>query len=669
MSDKDALEKSLEEVIEQASKLHIQRELTLQFEQNIKLFKSFAPEIAKKYKNYKPQRFQLGIDDSMSINIYDIRNGKPVYEDEAEDFCQRQVVAYFKNPLVLAFFLKSYPKVDYFFSSTYLNEILNQYSKELKSYKGSSEQPITLMMISGIGLGYHLIELIETKQIYHMCLLENEPDFLFASLHTIDWTKIYRYFNQPYRSLELYFEKDIRESINGTKSMVLREGLTCLTNAYFYNHLGGDYYNNLLDTFRLQISYLSMGYGSIEDETISIAHTLLNIKEDYPVLTRSNTKESTPCFIVANGPSLDKLIELIKSNQEKAIIISCGSTLSVLYNENIVPDIHIEMERTYATTYSLIKSCDENYLKNIKLIAFNNVPPSTFKLFKESYIVLKNYDSGLYLLKQMNRNIDYKTLKFSNPTVANLALTVAMELGFTDIYLLGMDMGSKTNQHHASNSLYDKEVFNDDFKMPIKTEGNYGGIVKTKPELVYANLNLSNCLESHSDRKIYNLSDGARINLTIPMKLDKVNLSPLQQNKNQIISNIFSNCFSQLTIKIPSNECIIEEYLSSTANYLELLSLSLTKATPKTAEDVLLIFQQVTQNLKNLENQQEELVTVLCDAIIQTFFSLIFRVILASDPSDLEKSYIESITFLCKYFDQSRKHIIENSFIEQLELT
>ena len=39
-------------------------------------------------------------------------------------------------------------------------------------------------------------------------------------------------------------------------------------------------------------------------------------------------------------------MDFLRENQDKIIIISCGTTLKALLKNNITPDIHVEMERT-----------------------------------------------------------------------------------------------------------------------------------------------------------------------------------------------------------------------------------------------------------------------------------------------------------------------------------
>lgn len=670
MSDKETLEKSLEEVIEQASKLHLQRELSLQFERNIKLLDSMSPEMAKRFKNYQPQRFQLGIDDSLCVNLYDIQDGIPVYEEDAEEFCQRQVEAYFEKPLPIDFYLKNYPNNEIMFSSQYINQLLNENNDKLTSFNGDHQQPITLMLVTGIGLGYHLIELIKTKNIYHICLFENEPDFFFACLHTIDWQVIFSHFNQSYRSLKLFLEKDIHHSVNGTKSMVSENGLTVLSNGYFFNHLDGNYYNNFLDTFRQQASYLNMGYGSLEDEVFGIAHTLINLKNNHPVLTEGGkATNKIPCFIVANGPSLDYLIDTIKAYKEKAIIISCGSTLSVLYRSNITPDLHIEIERTYATTESF-RDIDKNYLKNIPLIALNNVPPSTYRLFSKSYITFKTNDAGTILIDEIDKSSLVRTIEYSNPTVTNMAIAVSIKLGFTELYLLGVDLGSKTNQHHAKNSVYeDHEKFKDiDFSMPLVVEGNFGSKVKTSSTLLYANYNISACIENNSNINVYNLSNGAKIHLTHPLKIADMAIDEKILDKSLIVSDILEQSFIKQDVKLINNREIIDKHFSKVKEYLTLLSESLQNANPQNSEDVFLIFSQLTLKLKDLENQNEILVWVLCNCVTQMFFSLILRILFSNKDSNFHETYKNCISILSGYFTKAQSLLSEEAFKEQQEV-
>jgi len=67
--------------------------------------------------------------------------------------------------------------------------------------------------------------------------------------------------------------------------------------------------------------------------------------------------------------------------------------LSALYRKGIVPDIHVEIERT-KLTYDYLLEIDRAYLKNITVVGYNNLYPGVLGLGKKNLMVLKANDAG-----------------------------------------------------------------------------------------------------------------------------------------------------------------------------------------------------------------------------------------------------------------------------------
>ena len=52
-----------------------------------------------------------------------------------------------------------------------------------------------------------------------------------------------------------------------------------------------------------------------------------------------------PVAICASGPSLSESIDWLKENQNKVVLIACGSSLPVLIDNGITPDFQLVIER------------------------------------------------------------------------------------------------------------------------------------------------------------------------------------------------------------------------------------------------------------------------------------------------------------------------------------
>ena len=99
-------------------------------------------------------------------------------------------------------------------------------------------------------------------------------------------------------------------------------------------------------------------------------------------------------MLFGNGPSLDGLVDTLRNNLQGAVIFSCGSTTGTLCKLGIIPDFHVEMERTADTEPVILNGTTEEFRRQVKIIALNTVYPDSLALFNKAYIAKKPNDAG-----------------------------------------------------------------------------------------------------------------------------------------------------------------------------------------------------------------------------------------------------------------------------------
>ena len=93
-------------------------------------------------------------------------------------------------------------------------------------------------------------------------------------------------------------------------------------------------------------SFLMAAMGFLEDELDMVRNSYHNLKSgNCKYYLKPDDKHSIPAFVVAGGPSLDNDLEFLKTHQDAAIIVSCGTALSILLYAGITPDFQVEMEK------------------------------------------------------------------------------------------------------------------------------------------------------------------------------------------------------------------------------------------------------------------------------------------------------------------------------------
>ncbi len=653
----------MDALIRQMELKKIQLELELQFQKNMELFQKFAPVIYDEYINYQPTELQLSLDDAGFVNLVNLKTGTPVYNKDPKEFCEDQLKAYEKIPSWYRIAFS--PSEDKIFQQTpYIQRINDRFMDEFREVNPSVKNPVGVLVVAGCGLGYHIPKLLELMDVYTLCIFDPHKDSFYASLHTLNWAPIIEKLYQPGRLLKLFIDNNPENTITSLRLMSHRVGLHNISNTYTYRHLDSERTEDFLKQLKAQFHLTLTGTGFLEDEQISIAHTTANMNNKRPVLNNKTILDKMPpVFIVGNGPSLDNLMDTLRENQDKAIIISCGTTIGTLYKAGITPDFHVEMERTYNTVSALKLAAPEEFYKDINLLALNTVSPEAMAMFKQAFVAIKANDPGEYMI---NDFLDESVLPLNacNPTCTNTGIAYALRFGFREIYLLGVDLGMKDkNKHHASSSQY----YDDDNKaLNISTEkmrtltvpGNFSEEVSTTQILDTSRANMTIAINLYPNTKVYNLNDGAKIDGAEPLHKEDLTISG-NLDKQAAMEKVQKYCFSTVKLDKPLElEDIKEKYLKEALAILK--NISFSKA-PKTKAEVQQELDSLFLAVYSLRETAPVSYWVLTGSL-QNFFALVTRAsIVAKDAKQLEENYRYVTKELMDYFKFAYKLISKES--------
>lgn len=643
-------------------------ELEVQFQKNLELLKKTAPALYNRFKSYEPRELRLSFGSDGEVNLVNFQlDNKPVYAKSPKEFCAEQVANYIQKPLYskIPFLASAKDQENRFVQTKLINGVLNKYDEEINKKKIPLSTPVGLMLMNGCGMGYQLELLLENMDIQSMCVNDPHPDSFYASLHCIDWSKIFLHFQKVGGFLKFYIGMNENDILADMKTLADKIGLFNLSTTYIYRHFNSDKETEFINLYKKQFHLAATGIGFLEDEQISLSHTIDNLNKHIPVLKASQTAmDLPPAIIVGNGPSLDGLIDTLRENQGKAIIFSCGSASTTLHNYGITPDIHIEMERTSPTADWLKKGTSEEFLKKTVLMALNTVSPNTFELFDKKFMMCKPNDLGTFIIKE---EIDKELVEvgFCNPTVTNCGLSAALYLGFRDVYLFGVDLGMiDKEQHHAKGSMY--YDLNDKAQTTVqdryqhntyKTRGNFRDTVLTNTDFHTSRVNMETLLKlinANTAVNVFNLNDGAYIQGTHPLKQEDLRLPDVTNKKlDKLIASRFHK---HKNIEVNERRAR-EKYVSGFYNIKNKLTLDNSLKTQKEIKNEL---NRVYQEVKSLEKKDPTSASLLRGSI-NSFFTMISRVC-AVQESDSKRQ--ERYTELCQVFDNfinSSYELIDNN--------
>ena len=544
-------------------------------------FAETVPAVHEVFRSYVPVRYQLARTDGF-WNLKDTTTDTLVYQENPEVQANRTVNQFIAKPFCYRLsLLPTYVMGTDDEAHTVNINKMAQALEDLKTEYGDPRKPpITdscrCLLVNGIGLGYHLTAFVNSTEIHHLSIVEPDSDIVFAAMHLVDWEAVCKRFDGTGRSINLIFSATTENGIGQLVRHMNRVGLYNFARTHIYTHIDTP---NIRKTVKLFVEQLRMrmgGLGYFDDERIGLAHTLANIRGGAVLLDFKRKFPAVigqkPVFIVANGPSLDLAVDMLKANQDKAIIISCGSALGSLYELGIKPDVHVEMERPRPQVEWIEETTNPEYRKGILLLTINTTHPDMLTLFEHSAMGLKPADSGsYYLLERLDKLAFNIHLERCNPTVGNAGIAFASALGFEEIYLVGLDLGTvDPEQHHSKFSAHyrmDDETFEAlGFNGPIEkghvvVPGNFGGEVTASLIFTTARHNVEHLLKEHQQIRCYNTSSGAFINGAEPTAPTSVSLKEVITDKASYVQDLIeSYALPSLKLSIQDEKLLLKQY-------------------------------------------------------------------------------------------------------------
>lgn len=535
------------------------------FERNILSFQKYYPDIAKAVSEFSVRPdFCLHVTKSGHGNFVTKGNSVPLYGDDPITQTKEQVE---KQTLKPFFSFTDYTAYSGDERDSRIHiKYMNALSKLMREIKGHDNEVIKVLpehfpsaIIFGVGLGYHIPLLLEKTTFDYVFIVEPDFEQFFASLFCIDWASIIEEIDAQGRCLFINLGADQTSFTRDLEVIAEDIGAFSLVRSFCYQHTPQAEINQLIVKWCTDYFLFQYGHGFFNDAITGLSHSIHLVEKSAQFLSwkrSSHLDLNTPIFIVGNGPSLDEAEEFIKANHSSAIVIAAGTAVASLYKKGIPVDFHVLVERPYSNYKIFGEIVPENYYNDVNLLGLNTLYPDNVDRYKWAGIATKGNEAGTFLLDLVSYQHTGKILpllSFSNPVVANTALSFFLYLGFKQVYLFGVDNGKLPNgHHHSKDSIY--KLNNDDenekgygsLALDQKTlPGNFGGIVTTNELFTSAHHQLEKLIDKYKEQIVFNVGIGAKLEGAIATEVSA--LLPLTESldKNQQISAI-KECFMSL---------------------------------------------------------------------------------------------------------------------------
>lgn len=522
-------------------------------EKNLAYFREHYQDIYKLFSSYKMQQAQLNIlTETDEVNL--LKDGRHLYPDGAKEYAEKEVEnfrnAYREGKKICSFVPPfggdyEFPR----FGQLAVNNILNKSRVNRDNflyYRLQNFYPLIVFL--GCGLGYHIERMARDHNVQNMIVVEPDLDKFAASLYSIDWASICQD-HQSRNGKTMHFILGAEESeyllwaVTWNRLIELSPQFPVMT--LFYNHQGTELFDNVSSRVNKDLFVFLMSWGHYDDEIRQLNNALHNYHLGVKELPKTMAEPSeTPVFIVGAGPSLDDRIEHLKKVQDKAIIISCGTALKTLAAFGVKPDIHVELESDLVAYVAVSQAADESFYKDIKLVGPSHISPLIFKLFGDGRMYYKDESATALLFGQKTGHI----IKNGTPTCTNLGVALAVNMGFKNLFLFGLDFGFRDiKHHHAKGSIYYEKLLKleHEHKDLIEIETVDGERAWTTPNYFSSKRKVENLLGQYSDEgglQVYNCSDVAEIEGSEWLQGDSFVevVNALESNKQQDMDYMFN---------------------------------------------------------------------------------------------------------------------------------
>jgi len=540
--------------------LDIQTQAINNYQDNMSYFQENFPALHSKLlaldtlldeKKY-PQKYDLEYRDGY-FDVIELESGDFLYKKNSNEIadqqCQQislkkddQVFESYKNLIFDKETVDFLKQQSSFSNLATMAPIIDYYNQNIN--KSMHMTQLNKFIFFGSGLGLHIEKAIKKYDIQVPLIIEDDIELFRLSLFVTNYKKLFtnrdvffainlnddelntvfdHFFSKAfmknlYIKFYLFSEKDKKKIPFIQSKLVARPEV-----AYSHNRL---LVKNIKVIYKLKEHY-------------NFLNLLKHDKEDF--------FQNKPILILGAGPSLHKNIEWLKENAEKFVIMAALVSLKTLKRAGVSPDIIVQVDENEFTTEQVLKNLgDTAFIKDSLCIFSASVADIMFETFQ---------NNPIYLHEDRTK---YKLAKSTMPvaSVGETLYAISLIFNASDIYMLGIDLAlgddglSHSPDHFRAQKIEETPKNENDLSVSLsnsvlEVKGNFRTTVTTNPLLSMSIpiINKKTALYKSLQQKVYNLSDGAYFEQTIPIKPQDViveNSIEKASLKNQLIK-LFDN--------------------------------------------------------------------------------------------------------------------------------
>ena len=370
-------------------------------------------------------------------------------------------------------------------------------------------KPLNTLISIGVGSGKMLRSCIEELQPYNLNIIVSDHSELATCFDIIDFQELHlKYSKKPF-SLNIERVTD-RDSFLGA---LLKFGICSsdLAQVLTYPECEIELCQHLDALIEDKTIANILTYtGFTVDEYNMMLNSVESLARQPQMFARAATRVGGNAIVCGSGPSLDDNINYIKDLSAECTIIAAGSNYSTLRKNNIRVDYLTLNERSYDTFTDYQKVISEFGRDSSTLIMSTTCPGQLIDLFDSTIVYFRPVLTPLAIF-----GTESEVLSFEGPESVNTGFSFAESLGFDQIFLFGVDLGSAELERKRSTSACGFTPR----KFDITAAGNLREHIYTMQSLLDTKVVIEKRIESSDHKKnviVFNSSDGLKIDHTHP---------------------------------------------------------------------------------------------------------------------------------------------------------
>ncbi|MBH1942482.1 motility associated factor glycosyltransferase family protein [Mobilitalea sibirica] len=314
--------------------------------------------------------------------------------------------------------------------------------------------------VYGLGLGYHIMELMEINESLIINVYESDLNVISLACAFSDIEKLL-----TADRIHIIYDPDFKEMISSINSQNKEMKLI-----FHYPSLRNIKNSKIRD----EMEDYFISYSSIKNQLHKLNSNFnINWKHQHEYVDNLRDQfKGKDLYIIAAGPSLDKNYLELKKIKENSVILATGTVFKMLLKAGIKPDYIIMIDANH-TVYPQIQGIEDSEIPLLYLSTVYYKVPECYK--GKKYFICQE---GFHKAEEYAKNRGY-TLFQTGGSVSTTALDLGISFGCKRIICVGLDLAFTNNFGHAAGaSIVQETASNEYLRMVEDINGNMVGTIK-----------------------------------------------------------------------------------------------------------------------------------------------------------------------------------------------